>query len=389
MPKRYLITFKLSLVLLFVVHAVNALSPAQNERLVIGQLKRIYEAQAIYLKNYGAANFGTPTDLRASGLIDDVLVQGRKYGYIFSFARTMVTSTQPSRFVIQARPQAYRKTGVRSFYMSSTCLIAAADKGGGDAELTDPVIDECTPTIAHDLDTRVRIGMLVLHGAQATYQATVGNGNFGNQAQLVDAGFLMSPYGPTISQSYYHAWSVFPSGVSPQPTSYKAFATPFFYRETGIRSFYVDETGIVRGRDRQGMPANESDPPIESCVPCSPAANEATARFVSRVLWGSQQLYAFGQGPGPGNGNYGTLQQLAASAIFYVPFDGGAFEGYEHDLTLSPANPPVSPTFRFTLTPQVYGVTGFKSYYIDQTGVLRGADKNGAPADASDPPVLL
>jgi len=28
------------------------------------------------------------------------------------------------------------------------------------------------------------------------------------------------------------------------------------------------------------------------------------------------------------------------------------------------------------------------SFYIDESGILRGADKNGAPANVNDPPIL-
>jgi hypothetical protein len=34
-----------------------------------------------------------------------------------------------------------------------------------------------------------------------------------------------------------------------------------------------------------------------------------------------------------------------------------------------------------------YGVARRISFYIDATGVLCGADKNGAPADENDPPI--
>lgn len=34
-----------------------------------------------------------------------------------------------------------------------------------------------------------------------------------------------------------------------------------------------------------------------------------------------------------------------------------------------------------------YGVTGTRSFCIDQTGILRGADKGGKPVDENDPPI--
>jgi hypothetical protein len=31
---------------------------------------------------------------------------------------------------------------------------------------------------------------------------------------------------------------------------------------TGVRSFFMDESAVIRGADRQGGPANQDDPPI-------------------------------------------------------------------------------------------------------------------------------
>jgi hypothetical protein len=367
----------------------NGISPAQNERLVVGQIKRLYDIQAVYSKNYGNGNFGTVEQLSESRLIDDVLAQGVKYGYVFTFSRTAATTTLPARFSVTARPRVYRKTGIRSFYMSSTCLVAGADKNGADAGPTDPVIDSCTPTLAYEYDQKALLGTRVVAAAQFTYLATTGVGSYGTHDQLVTAALLMNPYGPLGTPSLGHSWTVTPFNSFAKAAGFKAFATPMYYRETGIRSFFVDQTGVVRGLDRQGAQAHEDDPPIDPCASCSPAANEATAKFVARFLSGSEQLFAFGIGPGIGNGNYGTLHQLSTASVFYVPFIGNVFEGYVYGLSLTPASPGVAPRFAFTLTPQQYGVTGVRSFFIDETGVLRGADKNGAPADANDPPVLL
>ncbi|MFL6210873.1 MAG: DUF3352 domain-containing protein [Pyrinomonadaceae bacterium] len=56
-------------------------------------------------------------------------------------------------------------------------------------------------------------------------------------------------------------------------------------------------------------------------------------------------------------------------------------EGYEFKLSIS------GDKFEATATPTIYRKTGRHSFYIDQTGVLRAADLNGKPADASAPPV--
>ena len=43
--------------------------------------------------------------------------------------------------------------------------------------------------------------------------------------------------------------------------------------------------------------------------------------------------------------------------------------------------------FEATAVPENYGVTGKQSFYLDETRTMRGADKQGAKATVSDPPV--
>src|SRR5437868_11555658 len=57
--------------------------------------------------------------------------------------------------------------------------------------------------------------------------------------------------------------SVEPIPVTPtQPAGYRANAVPQRYGGTGRRSFFVDQSGVIRAADHQGGPANENDPPI-------------------------------------------------------------------------------------------------------------------------------
>ncbi|MEP6705313.1 MAG: DUF2950 family protein [Acidobacteriota bacterium] len=44
-------------------------------------------------------------------------------------------------------------------------------------------------------------------------------------------------------------------------------------------------------------------------------------------------------------------------------------------------------SFKIFATPQVYGVTGVKSFFIATDGVIRGADRQGGHADEDDPPI--
>jgi hypothetical protein len=78
-------------------------------------------------------------------------------------------------------------------------------------------------------------------------------------------------------------------------------------------------------------------------------------------------------------GSYGTLEELLAADM--VPKDTIERAAYRFDVTLS------GDKFAVSATPLEYGKGGRLSLFMDQTYVLRGGDKGGASASASDPPI--
>lgn len=236
----------------------------QNELLVLGAIKQIYAAEHQYLFNvppppeFPFPSMGTLKQLQTAGLIDEVLGSGEKFGYNFHIIALPRSSTTPPNLIVNAWPKVYRKTGIRSFFMNSDCVIKGADHGGFFAEWTDPVIDTCSPTIAYVYGERAMQDLRTIASAQYTYQATIGNGYFGNFDQLVEAGLVSEHL-----RLHYHRIAV--STVKPSliaPASFKVWSTPWKYRESGVLSFFIDDTGVLRGSDREGEMANEDDPPI-------------------------------------------------------------------------------------------------------------------------------
>jgi hypothetical protein len=82
---------------------------------------------------------------------------------------------------------------------------------------------------------------------------------------------------------------------------------------------------------------------------------------------------------GKGGGSYGTLELLIAENL--VTKDMIENSGYKFEVTVS------GDKFEISAAPAEYGKTGKMSYYMDNTWSLRGGDRNGAPATASDPPI--
>jgi hypothetical protein len=80
-----------------------------------------------------------------------------------------------------------------------------------------------------------------------------------------------------------------------------------------------------------------------------------------------------------GNGSFGTLEQLIdAELISKEPIDKS---GYKFELTVG------GDRFEVSAVPVEYGRGGTLSLYIDSTRILRAADRNGASATSSDPPI--
>lgn len=115
-------------------------------------------------------------------------------------------------------------------------------------------------------------------------------------------------------------------------------------------------------------------------------SNEGMARWKLQVIAQTEENYR------QANGKYGALEELKAFSQKdskdeasdgeeeYNPLDG-VLTGYTLKLNAS------GDKFEATATPNEYRKTGRRSFYIDQTGILRGGDFNGRPASAENPPV--
>lgn len=80
-----------------------------------------------------------------------------------------------------------------------------------------------------------------------------------------------------------------------------------------------------------------------------------------------------------GAGSYGTLEDLIAANM--VSKEGLERSGYKFEVTAG------GDKFEASAVPVEYGKSGTLSLFIDHTRQLRGGDRNGAAATASDPPL--
>lgn len=101
----------------------------------------------------------------------------------------------------------------------------------------------------------------ILHGAEQTYQATYGRGEYGSLTDLQRGSLISNELASGVKSGYRWKVEVYrPSSNS--PAAFVVLAVPTEYGSSGRRSFFVDETGVIRGEDRDGLEATSSAPPL-------------------------------------------------------------------------------------------------------------------------------
>jgi len=95
-----------------------------------------------------------------------------------------------------------------------------------------------------------------IKAAQETYKATKGAGRYGTMGDLIDAGLIDTGVGDGNTKGYRFAIRLNDGG-------YEVVAVPEIYGEkgTGIASYYLDQTGVLRGSNT-GLEASKNDIPI-------------------------------------------------------------------------------------------------------------------------------
>lgn len=110
------------------------------------------------------------------------------------------------------------------------------------------------------------------------------------------------------------------------------------------------------------------------------AANEAAVLPLLSQLQEAQARYALGVG----QNRFGTLAELRRAGEITGLADG-RYRGYRIEVVVN--NQTVPPTFQIHAVPERYRETGRRSFLMDDSGVLRGADRQGERARPSDPVV--
>jgi hypothetical protein len=100
---------------------------------------------------------------------------------------------------------------------------------------------------------KVSSALKQIRKAQATYKDK--QGNYVSIDDLIAAKLIDTK----MAGKEFYGYNL---RIRHKPNSYEAIAIPIKYRVTGLRYFYLDESGIIRISWEEGKEAGPSDPPI-------------------------------------------------------------------------------------------------------------------------------
>ena len=123
------------------------------------------------------------------------------------------------------------------------------------------------------------------------------------------------------------------------------------------------------------MMAQKTEDKRPEQLPQVTAANEMAAISRLRSIATAEMAYMMESAT-----EYATLGELIEKGLIGDPNDG-KLANYKFDIKVK------SGGFEATAVPLRYGVSGKRSFIVDETRIVRGADHKGDPADTSDPQV--
>ena len=96
--------------------------------------------------------------------------------------------------------------------------------------------------------------------AELTYQSQLGK--YGTLEDLAAQGLIDSKLATGEKNGY--RFTVELTGSDVRSEGFVVSGVPLDYRRSGIRSFYVDETHVIRAANKIGLPSSADDPPLET-----------------------------------------------------------------------------------------------------------------------------
>jgi hypothetical protein len=219
-----------------------------------------------------------------------------------------------------------------------------------------------------------------IQSAEATYQSTTGKGSFGSWDELVRRELLNKNL-VRKNQSGYRFRLQLQASSDQVVRSFLIMATPTTYNSTGRRTFSLDESGVIRFSLQRDATAASLEPLIDEGGGID--ANEASAISILRTIFSSEATFQ----ATAGNGDFGSLKELAKQGLINSVLAKGEKNGYLFRIRVEKTSSESRSFFEAHAVPRTYGQTGRRSFFVDASGTIRSADKNGKEASFNDEPI--
>ena len=121
---------------------------------------------------------------------------------------------------------------------------------------------------------------------------------------------------------------------------------------------------------------------IPNLLASARAANEASAIRALQEISLAQTTYH------SNSGKYGTMEELGAQSLINPRLRSGTRNGYMFSIALTMDESNVE-GFSAVAVPESYRYSGIRSFYIDETAVIRAGDNYGGPSSKTDDPLNL
>ena len=216
--------------------------------------------------------------------------------------------------------------------------------------------------------------------AEYTFQSTIGRGmEFGSLSELGAAQLIDAELAGGAKRGYGYVLTVTTANET-SPSLFEVVARPLAFGSTGIRSFHMDHQVTIRDSSAKDASVSDMQPIVHECgnIDCTETAAVSTMRQLSTAEATYQSTAGLGRW-------FGTLRQLRDHQLISEVMANGVKDGYQFRISTAPGSTTEPAWFEIRGIPVEYGVTGKWSFYINETYVLRGADKGGAEANSDDP----
>jgi len=225
------------------------------------------------------------------------------------------------------------------------------------------IIADSTDTIKMLLDTP-ESGMPIT--LDSNYRRAMSGGTGAPTAQI----YLAPNYFDTMLGDFLKAWSAkAPADDNPAPISAPATLAAFI--EANERSLRLEAYSPI------GIPGLIATQVMGDNLQSRANSNETQAQQALRQISIAEKNYAAKH-----DGHYGTLDEIAKAGLVKFNFEMLKKEPqfYRYEVKLKPD----ATGYEATASPTNYGRQARRSFFVDESGTIRAADKSGEPATVRD-----